>query len=241
MSLNFKKPYNNINDGNQKTRMIKLLIICLFMNCFISANAQADTILKNTLPSSGKFINEEPVGKGWVNLLKTPDNWNAEKKYWQLKNGVLHGEANSENVHHYTWTKKIYTDFELNVMIKMTGGEDANSGVCIRLHPTGWDDAPGYQVDMGKGYWGSLWEERRTGMVQKYPDSLAAKLVKKNGWNHYYVIAKGHHVQAWLNGVKTIDIIHENGFSDGAIGFQLCHERRHTIVDVKSLYIRETK
>jgi hypothetical protein len=78
-------------------------------------------------------------------------------------------------------------------------------------------------------------------MVQKYPDSLAQKLVKANDWNHYYVIARGHHIQAWLNGVKTIDIIHETGFIDGPIGFQLCHERRHTIVDVKSLFIREIK
>ena len=100
------------------------------------------------------------------------------------------------------------------------------------------DDAPGYQVDMGKVYW-ALREERRAGMVQKYPDSLAAKLVKANDWNHYYIIAKGYRIQAWLDGVKTIDIIHENGFSDGTIGFQLCHERRHTIVDVKSLYIRK--
>ena len=158
-----------------------------------------------------------------------------------MNNGVLHGEANAEDLHHYIWTKKVYTDFELNVMIKMTGGEDANSGVCIRLHPTSWDNAPGYQVDMGKGYWGSLWEERRAGMIQKYPDSLAAKLVKANEWNHYYIIAKGHHIQAWLNGVKTIDIVHEAGFADGTIGFQLCHERRYTIVDVKCFYIREIK
>jgi hypothetical protein len=217
------------------------MIVSLLAGYFISADAQSDTVLKNKLPSAGKLINDKPVGKGWVNLLDIPGNWNAEKEYWQFNKGILHGEANAENVHHYTWTKKSYTDFELNVMIKMTGGEDANSGVCIRLHPVNWDDVPGYQVDMGKGYWGSLWEEHRAGMVQKYPDSLAAQLVKANDWNHYYIIVKGHHIQAWLNGVKTIDIVHEKGFLDGTIGFQLCHERRHTIVDIKSLYIREIK
>lgn len=59
-------------------------------------------------------------------------------------------------MHHYSYTKKSYADFELNVMIKMVGVEDANSGVCIRINPTSWDGAPGYQVDMGKGYWASL-------------------------------------------------------------------------------------
>ena len=215
--------------------------IFIFVVFGISCYAQPITVFKKTLPASGKFINNKPVGKGWENLLSFPGNWNAENDYWQWNNNILHGELNDDTVHHYCWTKKSYTDFELNVMIKMTGGEDANSGVCIRIHPSSWDDAPGYQVDMGKGYWGSLWEERRAGMVQKYPDSLAAKLVKANDWNHYYIIAKGHHIQAWLNGVKTIDIVHEAGFTDGNIGFQLCHERRHTIVNVKSLYIREIK
>jgi len=101
------------------------------------------------------------------------------------------------------------------------------------------DNVPGYQVDMGEGFWGSLWEEKRAGMVQQYPVELAHKLVIDGGWNHYYVIAKGHHIQAWLNGVKTIDIVHDAGFADGNIGFQLCHGDRHTTVDVKTLYIRE--
>ena len=207
----------------------------------ISSNAQPGTAFKNTLPAAGEFINNKPVGKGWVNLLAMQYNWNAEKEYWQWNTNILHGELNGDTMHHYCWTRQTYTDFELNVMIRMTGGEDANSGVCIRIHPANWDDVPGYQVDMGKGYWGSLWEERRAGMVQKYPDSLAARLVKANDWNHYYIIARGHQIQAWLNGVKTIDMVHDAGFTDGNIGFQLCHERRHTIVDVKSLYIREIK
>ena len=222
--------------------MIKTItILFLFTTSSINCYSQSGTAFKKTLPESGKFINNKPVGEGWVNLLTSKDNWNVEKKYWQWDSNILHGELNGDTVHHYCWTKKNYKDFELNVMIRMTGGDDANSGVCIRIHPSTWDDVPGYQVDMGKGYWGSLWEERRAGMVQKYPDSLAAKLVKANDWNHYYIIAKGHHIQAWLNGVKTIDIVHDAGFADGNIGFQLCHERRHTIVDVMLLYIREIK
>ena len=147
----------------------------------------------------------------------------------------------NEKEHHYSYTKKVYGDFELNVMIKMVGDSNANSGVCIRINPTNFDDAPGYQVDMGKGYWGSLWEERRGNMIQKYPDSLAAKVVKQNDWNHYYIKAKGHHIEAWLNGVKTIDIVQDAGFSTGNIGFQLCHYHNATTVDIKSLYIRETQ
>jgi hypothetical protein len=38
--------------------------------------------------------------------------------------------------------------------------------------------------------------------------------------------------------VKTIDKVHNEGFSDGNIGFQLDHGDRHTTIDVKSLWIR---
>ena len=141
-------------------------------------------------------------------------------------------------MHNYAWTKKTYKNFELNALVKLTG-KDPNSGVCIRIQPVNADNVPGYQVDMGEGYWGCLWEEKRAGMVQKFPVSEAHRLVKEGNWNHYYVKANGHHIEAWLNGVKTIDIVHAEGFDEGSIGFQLCHADHHTIVDVKTLYIRE--
>lgn len=224
-----------------KSCIAPLTIILFLLLSNYSSNAQQDVNLKNTLPSSGKLVHDKPTGKGWVNLLSSANGWNFENQFWQLNKHALHGVIGREKEHHYSYTKNSYTDFELNVLIKMVGDEDANSGVCVRIQPTSWDDAPGYQIDMGKGYWGSLWEERRAGMVQKYPDSLVTKIVKRNDWNHYYIIVKGHHLEAWLNGVKTIDIVHDAGLLDGKIGFQLCHLHNPTTVDVKSLYIREIK
>lgn len=220
-------------------KLASMLLFLLF-TCF-ATQAQVDSTLQQTLPKTGKMQDNKPTGKGWVNLLKSGSDWNYESNYWQFTDSGFHGSMGKEKEHHYSYTKKTYKDFELNVMIRMVGDENANSGVCIRINPTNWDNAPGYQVDMGKGYWGSLWEERRADMVQKFPDTLAQKLVKQNDWNHYYIIAKGHHIQAWLNGVKTIDVIHDKGFAEGNIGFQLCHYHSQTEVDIKALYIREMK
>lgn len=191
-----------------------------------------------TLPKEGRLNNDKPIGKGWKNLLLSADGWVAEKPYWHWDIGILHGDYNGGQYHNYAYTKAAYKNFEMNVIIRMSGRE-ANSGVCIRIHPANTDSVPGYQVDMGSGYWGCLWEEKRAGMVQLYPKAMADKLVKANDWNHYYIVAKNHHIQAWLNGVKTIDTVHVAGFSDGRIGFQLCHGDKHTTVDVKILYIRE--
>ena len=148
-----------------------------------------------SLPPEGKLLKDKPVGKHWVNLLKSLDGWNADPQFWSLQHGVLHGDYAGGKLHNFSWTKKTYQDFELNVLIRMTG-KDANSGVCIRIHPTDADNVPGYQVDMGEGYWGSLWEERRAGMVQLFPQDLVPKLVHAGDWNHYYVIAKGHPCRA---------------------------------------------
>lgn len=76
-------------------------------------------------------------------------------------------------------------------------------------------------------------------MVQKFPKELADTLVKTDDWNHYDVVAKGHRIQAWLNGVQTIDVVHKEGFLEGSIGFQLVHGKKHTVLDVKMLQIRE--
>ncbi len=206
-----------------------------------SIYGQSDTTLKITLPKSGKLKHDKPKGKGWVNLLLSKDDWNMEDAYWSLSKQGLHGAIGNEKEHHYGFTNKTYTDFELNVLIKMVGDENDNSGVCVRIQPTNFDNAPGYQIDMGKGYWASLWEEKRGNMIQKFPDHLATKIVHQNDWNHYYVVCKGHHIMAWLNGVKTIDIVHDAGLLDGKIGFQLCHYHNPTTVDIKSLYVREIK
>lgn len=219
-----------------------LLIVCCFISgCDNSKKTTASNVDSgNVLPNEGKLIDDKPVGKGWVNLISSLDDWNAEKPYWSLENGILHGDYNGGEFHNYAYTKTTYTNYELNAVVRMSGRE-ANSGVCIRIQPVNADNVPGYQVDMGPGYWGCLWEEKRADMVQQYPKDLADKLVKANDWNHYYIIANGHHIQAWLNGVKTIDTVHTAGFSDGKIAFQLCHGDKHTVVDVKTLSIKIIK
>jgi Domain of Unknown Function (DUF1080) len=237
------------------------LVVCIFLLLFTSSFTSTSTSkksipgqknilaiavdtpdhrLKISLPANGKLVSGKPVGKNWISLIPSLGEWNADANYWNITNGVLHGDYPGGKLHNYAWTKKYYKDFELHALVRLDG-KDANSGVCVRVQPTDADNAPGYQVDMGPGYWGSLWEERRAGMVQKFPDELVTKLVKDKDWNHYYIIATGHHIQAWLNGVKTIDTVHAAGFDEGAIGFQLCHGDKHTVLDVKSLYIREKK
>jgi hypothetical protein len=133
-----------------------------------------------------------------------------------------------------------FKDFELHAVVLMRG-TSANSGVGIRLHPKSANVAPGYQVDMGANYWGCLFDEGADATVQQFPPEDAEVLVRDGDWNHYYIVARGHHIQAWLNGVKTVDTVHDEGFTEGSIGFELCRGERHTILDVRTLAVREAK
>ena len=195
--------------------------------------------LKVSLPEAGRLVDGKPVGKGWMNLLGSWEAWTGEADYWKLaEDGVLHGESKGGD-YHFAWTKRRnYRDFELHAVVKMTGA-GANSGVGIRLQPKSAQVAPGYQFDMGSGYWGCLWEEGGAGMVQEFPQRHGEQLVRHGDWNHWYIVAKGHQLQGWLNGVKTIDVVHKNGPLEGAIGFELCHGRKHTILEVRALAVRE--
>ena len=38
----------------------------------------------------------------------------------------------------------------------------------VRLRPESPQQVPGYQIDMGANYWGSLWEEGGAGMLQQF-------------------------------------------------------------------------
>ena len=192
--------------------------------------------LKITLPDHGKLKDDMPVGAGWQDLLAKDIQWELEPEYWQRRGKSLHGESTGGD-HHFAWTKDEFTDFELHAVMKMSG-TGANSGVGIRLKPISANNVPGYQIDMGPGHWGSLWEEGGAGMIQKFRDKDARRLVKHEDWNHYYVIARGHHIQAWLNGVKTIDVHHDAGPLKGAIGLELCNGPKHTIIDVRTLSLR---
>ena len=199
-------------------------------------NKLFDPLLRN-LPDQGKLVENKPIGVGWVDLLKKMDNWEYEKDYWNIKRGNIIGSSEGGD-HHFCWTKESYDDFEAHLVFKLTGAS-ANSGFGIRLKPVSYSNVPGYQIDMGSSYWGSLWEEGGDGMVDQFNPKYVDRFLNHNDWNHYYVEAKGNHIKAWLNGVSTIDVIHENGPIVGRLGFELCNGPKQTKLEVRALYVRK--
>ncbi len=183
----------------------------------------------------------KPIAKGWKSIFdgKTLKGWRLEKGYWQIKDGAIVGDKGGDTPHHhYLFTDKDYSDFEMHIDVKMVG---YNSGVCCRIHPTSFDDVPGYQVDMGDGYWGCLWDEHhRQKKIFDFPKDEAEKILRKEDWNHYYFKCVGSHVTIYFNGVKTADGEDPGGFPSGPIGFQLCHGG-NTVASFKNIYVKLLK
>ena len=85
-----------------KTLASLLIFCCIIIGCKNSKKSAAiDNAVNNAMPKAGKLVDDKPVGKGWVNLIGSPDDWNAAKPYWSLDNGILHDDYNGGELHNY--------------------------------------------------------------------------------------------------------------------------------------------
>lgn len=149
------------------------------------------------------------------------------------------------------WTNGTVSDFELRCSFKLTPGDEkgfANSGVQYRskiLDPSYWV-VGGYQADMeaGKTYTGILYEERMSrGIMAKRGEKVVwnkdcqkevvgslgtsdelQNVIKQGDWNDYVIIAKGNHLQHFINGRQMVDVVDdcaEKRAMSGVLALQL--------------------
>ena len=163
----------------------------------------------------------------------------------------------------------IVDDFELRYSYKFTG-EWGNSGVQYRSKDKGNFVVHGYQADfeVGKTYSGILYEEGGRGIlcergqkvvIKEDPEKPGQTKIEKtgkvgdtkeiqaainvNGWNDYVVIAKGNHLQQWINGKQTIDVVDEQeakAAKSGILALQL-HAGPPMKIQFKNIRIKALK
>ena len=112
-----------------------------------------------------------------------PDNWEGRADLFKLdpKATTIVGETMEDPKYNtFFCTKKKYCDFELSFKVQLRDAV-GNSGVQIRS--TLRDDkkfvVAGPQVDVGKGYWGSLYGEGVGGMMKASSPDAIKKAVKE--------------------------------------------------------------
>jgi hypothetical protein len=160
----------------------------------------------------------------------------------------------------------IVDDFEIRFSYKFTG-DWGNSGLQYRSIDRGNFVVNGYQGDfeVGTTYSGILYEEGGRGILAQRGQKVTIKddngktklevtgsvgdtkdiqsSIKVNGWNDYVIIAKGNHLQQWINGKQTIDVTDEQeskAAKSGILAFQI-HAGPSMKVQFKDVRIKSLK
>lgn len=134
-------------------------------------------------------------------------NWEGREGLWKIEGTSIIGETMEDPKYNtFFCTKKKYSDFELKFKTTLRDGI-GNSGVQIRseVFDAKLFKVRGPQVDIGKGYWGSLYGEGVGGMMKASDKALIEKAVKEKEENAYEIVAKGTHITIKINGTTMID------------------------------------
>ena len=164
----------------------------------------------------------------------------------------------------------IVDDFEIRFSYKFSSAW-GNSGLQYRSKDRGNFVVHGYQADMevGPSYSGILYEEGGRGILAQRGQQVVLKedpdkpgktkievtgstgkssseiqdAIKKSDWNEYVVIAKGNHLQQFINGLQTVDVIDEQASKaakSGILALQL-HAGDPMKVQFKNIRIKMLK
>ena len=186
--------------------------------------------------------NDKPTKNGWVQLFdgKTLNGWvqkNGTATY-RVVDGTIVGQTKEGSWNSFLCTTKDYGDFELEFDVKVDN--HLNSGVQIRsktrAHAIGKGPnkaagrVMGPQVEIeasgsNGGESGYIYGEA-TGLGWLTPKErlIPHKYFKDGQWNHYRVVAKGPHIQTWINGHPVADLTDKKVyamFPRGFIGLQV--------------------
>lgn len=217
------KSIEKVNQG----RLLKLVFVGLLM-ANISCHAQ------EAAPTTPLFDGS------------SLDGWKAVKKenakFWSVVDSVITGGDGVTKIptNTYLQTTESYGDFEFRCLFRITGDHDKgliNSGIQYRSIIEE-EKIIGYQADIGKGYWGDIYDEHRRAKLVGGDLSTLKHILNEDGWNSYIVRCKGNRHELYINGVKVSEYVEKDPEipSKGVIGIQL-HSGGNAKVEFKHITI----
>ena len=181
-----------------------LFVLLVLMLSGLSNMATAQKL--NTLSDKEKKA-------GWRLLFdgKTTAGWRGYRSQtmpasWKVENGSLLSRPQESESRGDIITLDQYDDFELVLEWKMTRGN--NSGVIYRAteeHNNVWESGPEFQILDNAGHLDGLNPLASAGAC--YAVFAPAKDVTRpiGQWNQTRIVARGKHVEHWLNGEKLLE------------------------------------
>jgi|TARA_B110000908_G_C10173210_1_gene411954 hypothetical protein len=180
---------------------------------------------------------------------KTLSGWKAVNpalaKYWAVIDGVITCSSGDKKMPKNTYlaTTKEYQNFEFTCEFRLSGDQATgliNSGIQYRSIIK--KKIIGYQADIGKGYWGDIYDEHRRGKLISGDTKELYKDFKDDDWHTYKIICKGDHHQLYINDFLVADYTEKdkNIPSKGVIALQL-HSGGIAKMEYKNIQIKELK
>lgn len=174
------------------------------------------------------------------------DGWRtvteANSKYWSVVDSVITGGDGETLIPRNTYlcTIESYEDFELSLLFRIKGDHSKgliNSGIQYRSFIQD-HKIIGYQADIGKGYWGDIYDEHRRAKLVSGNLNTLKHILNEEGWNSYLIRCIGNKHELYINGVKVSEFTETNQEipSKGLIGIQL-HSGGNAKVEFKHITI----
>ncbi len=169
----------------------------------------------------------------WKSLFdgKTLNGWtqkNGTAKY-EVVDGTIRGTTNEGSPNSFLCSNELFGDFELEFEVKVH--DKLNSGVQIRSktkQPKGgakYGRVYGPQVEIeASGPNGAeagyiYGEATGRGWLTPKDKLIPHKYFKDGQWNKYRVVAKGNHIQTWINGHQIADLTDDEIYKTHPKGF----------------------
>jgi hypothetical protein len=244
-----------------------LLTAALFVvSCTaVQTTAPKTTSTEKAAPAAKTAAPTEKLSEeGFAPIFNGKDltGWDGDAIHWSVKDGAIRGEATQETMvkggnTFLIWQGGKPEDFDLRLSVKMVGG---NSGIQYRsfTRPEKWV-AGGYQMEVstdakkcgfiyGELYRGGIanvgektyYAKDGKKEIGKFGDAAEiAKTYKLNDWNEYRIVARGHHIEQYINGVQTVDLIDDSTQArlDGIIALQI-HQGYVMTVEFKDIRLK---
>lgn len=166
----------------------------------------------------------------WVALFdgETLTGWTQKNgtATYKVEDSTIVGTTSEGSPNSFLCSDKLYGDFELEFEVKV---DDAlNSGVQIRSQTEGGTNegrVNGPQVEIeASGENGAeagyiYGEATGRGWLTPEAELVPHKHLKDGEWNKYKVVAKGPHIQTWINGHQVADLTDDAIYETHPKGF----------------------
>jgi hypothetical protein len=183
---------------------MKQLALAVLLTLGTAVNAQTPTLTAQEKAEGWKLMFDGKSLSGWRGYKSeaVPTGWRAE-------NGELVFSGKGGDL----MTAEQYGDFEMRFEWKVT--PNGNSGVIYRIattEPEPWHTGPEYQILHNAGHKDGA--NPLTSAGSNYAVNPPVKDVTRpvGEWNEARLIARGNHVEHWMNGVKLLE--YEIGSAD---------------------------